>query len=486
MEKLNRSSGILLHITSLPNKYSLGTFSHECFEFIDWLSDAGFGIWQVLPITDCGYGLSPYSAISSFAINPTLIDLTEFLNEEEMSKFGFNKKEDIAVEEKKILSALDYIYNRFGKTTDKSSFEKLNKAWLDDYAIYKVIKEVYNNIPWTDLPLGLRNKSKADIESFKTKHAEEIDKIKFIQFVASEQWNRVREYAHSKGVKIFGDIPFYVELNSSDVWSNPKNWKLDVGGKGEVAGVPPDYFNSEGQLWGNPIYDYTNMAKNKYKYIIDRFKRQAELFDILRIDHFIAFARYWSIPKGSTSAKKGKWVKGAGKDILPELIKKVNASIVAEDLGIVTEDVTELREKFGIPGLKVMQFAFDDIGDHAYQPHNYEKNSVAYLGTHDNNTFMGLLNSSDWDKINRFKRYVRIPLEWGNDAVVDQSIITLYRSSAVSVIFTIQDILKLGEEARMNIPGQSKGCWLWQLDSLPSHDLCQHYMELSKMYGRHK
>lgn len=279
-------------------------------------------------------------------------------------------------------------------------------------------------------------------------------------------------------------MPFYVEMDSADVWASPKNWKLGQSGKGEVAGVPPDYFNAEGQLWGNPIYDYETMSKNKFSFIINRFKRQAELFDIVRIDHFIAFNKYWAIPQGSTTAKKGKWVKGYGNAILKELTTKVKVDIIAEDLGVVTKDVIELREKFGIPGLKVMQFAFDGDGDNVYQPHNYEKNCVAYIGTHDNDTLMGLLNSSDWDKINRFKRYLRIPLEWGNDAVVDNSIITLYRSSANMVVLTIQDILKLGSDARMNIPGVPTGCWLWQLAELPSYELCGWYRDLANLYGR--
>jgi len=484
MGTLKRSSGVLLHITSLPNEKTLGTFSCECNHFIDWLADAGFSIWQVLPITDCGYGLSPYSASSSFAINPTFIDLTEFLSDEEIDSFDFNKAGDRVIEENKIFSALDLIYDKFGKTTDISAFEKKNKLWLDDYALFKVIKQTYKNISWTQLPTGLKNRVKTDLDAFKLKHADEIRKIKFLQFIANEQWQRIRDYASSKGIKLFGDVPFYVDLDSADVWANPKNWKLETTSKGEIAGVPPDYFNEEGQLWGNPIYNYTAMAKNKFKYFVDRFSRLGDLFDIVRIDHFTAFSKYWTIPYGSTSAKRGKWAKGYGKEILTELTKKLKISIVAEDLGIVTEEVTHLREQFKIPGLKVMQFAFDGEGDNMYQPHNWEKNCVAYIGTHDNNTFMGLLNNSDWDKINRFKRYLRIPLEWGNDAVVDNAIITMYRSSANTIIFTMQDILKLDSQARMNTPSQLEGNWLWQLEQLPSHDLCNWYMDLASLYCR--
>lgn len=485
MENLKRSSGVLIHITSLPNKYTLGTFSCECEKLIDWMSDGGFKVWQVLPITDCGYKYSPYSAISSFAINPTLVDLSEFLSEDELNSFNFDKSNpDRLEEEAKILSALDLIYKKFGKTTNKLAFEKANKYWLDDYALFKVIKEKNKNVSWLHFPVTLKNHDKVALDAFSKKYASDIDKIKFIQFIAHEQWNRIRKYAHEKGVKIFGDIPYYTEFDSADVWSNPKNWKLDSNGKGDVAGVPPDYFNAEGQLWGNPIYNYTSMAKNKYSHLIKRFKHQEELFDILRIDHFIAFSRYWSIPKDSTTAKNGKWVKGAGDAILKELEKKMNISIVAEDLGIVTNEVTALREKYNIPGIKVMQFGFDSDGDNMYQPHNYEKNCVAYIGTHDNDTFMGMLCNSDWDKINRFKRYLRMPLEWGNNAVIDNSIITLYRSSASLIILTMQDILKLDSTSRMNVPGVIEGNWAWQLDSIPNSDICSFYRDLSNLYGR--
>lgn len=486
MKKLQRSSGVLLHITSLPNEYTLGTFSCECEKFIDWLCDGGFRVWQVLPITDCGYQFSPYSAVSSFAINPVLIDLTEFLSKEEMESFHFDKSEERWLTEKKIYDALSLIYEKFGRTTDISGFEKENKLWLNDYAIFKAIKNKYENKSWVDWPSGLKNRVKASIDNFVKSNLNEIQKFKFIQFLAHEQWNRVRKYANSKNIQIFGDIPYYTELDSSDVWSSPKNWKLNDNGKGEVAGVPPDYFNEDGQLWGNPIYNYVNMSKDKYKYLVSRFARQQELFDILRIDHFVAFCRYWSIPANSDTAKKGKWVKGVGDSLLPELKMKLKISFVAEDLGIVTDEVTALRKKYDIPGIKVVQFGFDGDGDHIYQPHNYEKDCVAYIGTHDNDTFMGLLCNSDWDKINRFKRYLRIPLEWGNDAVIDNTIITLYRSSANLVVLTMQDILKLGKEARMNVPGETEGNWSWQLDRLPESNLCGPYRELSQMYGRLK
>ena len=478
IDKLNtdyRASGVLLHITSLPNEYqTLGVFSNECFKFIDWLVEAGFKIWQVLPINDSGYSNSPYSAISTFAINPYLIDLSQFLSKEEIENFGFNKNQSREVQEEKLDEALDLIYNKFGKATDKTEFVKENKAWLDDYACFKVLKKIYKDTSWLDFPLELKNRDKLILDKFKIKHAKEIDKIKFIQYIANMQWQEIKSYANKKGIKLFGDMPFYIEFESADVWSNPKNWKLDANGKGEKAGVPPDYFNSEGQLWGSP----------NYSFFVKRFEHLSKLFDILRIDHFIALSRYWSIPADSTTAKNGKWVKGSGDAILKQITSKVQLEIIAEDLGILTPEVTALKDKYKLPGLKVLQFAFDGEGDNVYQPHNYEKNCVAYIGTHDNDTFMGLLNNSDWDKINRFKNYLRIPLEWGNDAVVDNTIVSLYRSSANKIILTMQDILKLGSETRMNIPGTTENNWNWQLDSLPSNDLCGWYKELSRLYCR--
>lgn len=474
-----------MHITSLPNRYTLGTFSREAYSFIDWLASGDFKVWQVLPITDCGYGASPYSARSTYAINPSLIDISQFLDENTLNNFGFNKWSEVGEQEERIERALDLIYDRFRMNVDISEFEKKNKLWLNDYALYKVIKNKYDKVSWLDFPLGLRNREKNAIAKFQEENSRDIDKVKFIQYIANSQWMALKKYANDKGVEILGDMPFYVEMDSADVWANPSNWKLEKSSKGQVAGVPPDYFNKDGQLWGNPIYNYENMAKDGYKFFVNRFKRQGELFDIVRVDHFIAFARYWSIPSSSTTATKGKWVKGYGDVILKEILKKTDLKIIAEDLGIVTKEVYDLRCKFNIPGLKVLQFAFDGDGDNMYQPHNYEKNCVAYIGTHDNDTFMGLLNHSDWDKINRFKRYLRIPLEWGNDAVVDNAIITLYRSSANMIILTMQDILKLDSDARMNIPGVVGGRnWLWQLDGIPDIHLSDFYRELSSMYAR--
>ena len=483
MEKLRRTSGVLLHITSLPSDISLGTFSCEATKFIDFLDAGGFGCWQVLPINDLGFGMSPYSACSSFAINPYLIDLTQLLTAEELSVFNFDKNNPWHEECVKKDSALDLVYKKYLKSYDKSSFEKDNKYWLDDYALYKAIKNKYK-VSWVEWPEGLKNRNKLALDEFKLKNSYEIDKIKFIQYIASQQWNSIKKYAKSKGIEIFGDVPFYVELDSSDVWANPKDWQIENGKALLVGGTPPDFFNENGQLWGNPIYNYANMQKNKYTFWVNRFKRASDLYDIVRIDHFVAMHKYWAIKGSDKTAKNGKWVKGAGSELLKAITSKCKIKIVAEDLGVISDGMYALREKFGIPGLKILQYAFDGDGDNMNRPHNYEKNAVAYIGTHDNDTFMGLLSDGNWDRINRFKRYFGIPLEWGNDAVVDNAILSLYRSSANMVILTMQDILKLGSEAKMNVPGTTEGNWLWQLDQIPNFDVVSTIRYWSDLYSR--
>ena len=510
MEK--RASGILLHITSLPSDIGWGTFSNSAYEFIDFLRDGGFGVWQVLPFSETNFSQSPYSAVSSFAINPRFLNLKEFLSNDELNNLGFYNVSDINDYVTKFDNALMYLKTKFesivndivkytsAKTKVSKSvylgnanfkidimeyiqFEKNESFWLEDYALYKAIKVSQNNKSWVDWSNGLKNRNKLELEKFRKEHLLDIIFTKFIQFLLFNQWCKIKKYASDNGVKIFGDMPYYVELDSADVWANPSNFKLENGKPKLVAGVPPDYFNEMGQLWGNPIYDFNYMKKNNYDFWVKRVKRQSELFDILRIDHFIAFAKYYAIPASSKSAQNGKWVKGAGKDLLKNILK-CKIDIVAEDLGILTDEVISLKNEFKIPGVKVMQFGFDGVGDNMYQPHNYEKNCVAYLGTHDNNTMMGMLNEGNWDKINRFKKYFNMPLQEGNDKVIDNSILSLYASHAGLIILTVQDILHLGSEARMNIPGVPDGNWTWKLSSAMDRNMCVRFRDLAYTYAR--
>lgn len=510
MEK--RTSGLLLHITSLPSDIGWGTFSNSAYEFIDFLRAGGFGVWQVLPFSETNLSNSPYSAVSSFAINPRFLNLKEFLSNEELGKLGFYNISDIGDYNAKFDNAYQCLSNKFdsiisdlvnasnSKTKitksvytgnvdfkidilDYIQFEKNENFWLEDYAMYKVIKGNQNNKAWVDWSVGLKNRNKLELDKFKKEHLREITFVKFVQYLLSLQWAKIKDYAKNNGIKIFGDIPYYVELDSADVWANPSNFKLENGKPKLVAGVPPDYFNEMGQLWGNPIYDFSYMKKNNYDFWVKRVKRQSELFDILRIDHFVAFAKYYAIPASGKSAQNGKWVKGAGKDLLKNILK-CKIDIVAEDLGIVTDEVIELKNEFNIPGVKVMQFGFDGVGDNMYQPHNYEKNCVAYLGTHDNNTMMGMLSEGNWDKINRFKKYFNMPLEEGNDRVIDNAILSLYASHAGLIILTVQDILHLGADARMNIPGVPEGNWTWKLSCPMDRNMCVKFRDLAYTYAR--
>lgn len=486
MEKLKRNSGILLHITSLPNQYGWGNFSSSAFQFVDFLKNGGFGVWQVLPFSECLYGNSPYSSISSFAINPNFLDLTKFLSEDDLNGLGLKNVTDMNDFNTKIHKAIQLVCEKCRNTFDTSTFLKDNKYWLEDYALFKVIKRHENFKPWTEWQEGLRNRNKSSLEEFKQKYKSEIDDEILVQYLLDKQWKKIKSYANDSEIEIFGDMPFYVELDSADVWSNPKEWQLENGKPKLVAGVPPDYFNSEGQLWGYPIYNFSIMAKNNYRFWTNRVKRLGELFDIIRFDHFLAFAKYWAISGNSKSAKTGKWIKGAGSSLLKQILSKCKAKIVAEDLGIVTEDVYKLKDEFEIAGVKVVQFAFDADCDNMYKPYNFEKNCVAYIGTHDNNTMMGLLNQGYWDKINRFKKYLRMPLQEGNDQVIENLIVELYKSSANLIILTAQDILHLGEEARLNVPGESEGNWTWKLNNNLDTNLCAKFYDLACTYGRKK
>ena len=483
MEKRLRKSGVLLHITSLPDNYGWGKFSSECYNFIDFLKESNFSIWEVLPFTPPLFENSPYSTFCSFAINPNFLDVTEFLDESEISKFNLSSCMNLTDYSTSMNKVIDFICTKVRDKYDLSKFIKENKYWVEDYAIFTVCKDIYQ-CPWYEFPTKLKNRDKKALDEFKRQHKEKIKDVILVQFLLQNQWTKIKQYANKTNIEIFGDVPFYVELDSVDVWASPKCWQLEDNKPKVVAGVPPDYFNSEGQLWGYPIYDYEYLEKNNFSYFVKKFKRLSQLFDIIRIDHFVAFSKYYSIPYKSKTAKNGKWVKGAGEKLLEKIIKTCKSQIVAEDLGTITQETNSLKAKFSIPGVKVLQFAFDGQGDSEHQPHNYEKNCVAYIGTHDNDTFMGLLSEGDWDKINRFKRYFQMPLEYGNESVVDNAILSLYRSSANIVIFTMQDILKLGKEARMNTPGVAKGNWTWQLKGDFNYSLCARFKELSYLYAR--
>lgn len=478
-----RKSGVLLHITSLPSLNGWGKFSKECYDFIDLLKIGGFSVWEVLPFSPPLLENSPYSTYSSFAINPNFLDVSQYLTESELSSFALSSCSNLSEYSSKMQKVIKLVCEKERDKHDLTKFVRDNKYWLEDFAMFCVAKEIYKS-PWYRFPEKLRNRQKSYLEKFKKDYKKEIEDVILIQYLLDHKWKDIKAYANKQGVKIFGDAPFYVELDSADVWANKNSWKLENDKPKLVAGVPPDYFNSDGQLWGYPIYDYDYLEKNNYEYFVKKFKRLSKLYDIVRLDHFVAFNKYYAIPSNHKNAKRGKWYNGAKEKLLKKIIDSASCEIVAEDLGIVTDDVIKLKNKFYTPGIKVLLFAFDNDSDNMYKPHNYEKNCVAYIGTHDNDTLMGLLSTGCWDKINRFKRYFQMPLERGNEEVVNNAIINLYRSSANTVIFTMQDLLKLGSEARMNVPGKAKGNWEWKLKNFPDESFFSKFCELSDLYAR--
>lgn len=483
-----RAAGVLLHITSLPNKYGLGTISIEAYDFVRMLAKAKVKYWQILPLNHCDYGSSPYSAYSVFAGNPYFIDLREFLSEEELARFGIvekkSKKIDLADMQAKIHKAQWYFYDKCRSKFDIESFKKEHSSWLYDYARFMAIKEVHGTIPWWEFPDGL---DKCDItfnKKFDEKYGKVFDFYVFLQYIFFMQWTRLKAYANSLGVKIAGDMAIYSAMDGADVWANRRLFKCDKEGKPSVvSGTPPDAFTEDGQLWGNPIYDYKKMEKEGYSWWLDRVRVSAKLFDIVRIDHFRAFASYWAVPSGDETAKNGKWEVGPGKKLYDMLDAATDMDFFVEDLGILTDDVIKLRDRLKCTGMKVLQYAFDCELTHGFLPHNYEKNFVAYIGTHDNDTFKGYLESATVERRRLFARYVGAS-EDDIDEIVEKSIRAMLQSPANLCVITIQDLLKLGSEARMNVPGTIDGNWLFQLKNLDFAKEMDSLADMIDIYDR--
>ena len=465
-----RSCGILMHITSLPSPYGIGTFGNEAERFVDWLKTAGQSYWQVLPLGPTGFADSPYQSFSAFAGNPLLIDLDDLvqralLTKEDCLKADFGADPHFVDYEKvnrTKMSLLNKAYKHFSEDIGYLSFIKEEAAWLDDYALFMSIKESYNLQPFWLWDKELLNRNNNAMKKAEQEHTDRIGFWKFVQYIFFEQWNRLHRYANRNGIKIIGDMPFYVSLDSSDLWTHPDLFQLKgPGNPTAVAGVPPDYFSATGQRWGNPLYDWHAMKKEDYIWWISRLKKATEMYDVLRIDHFRAFDTYCSIPAEEPTAINGKWMQGPGMDFWNEVKKQLgNINIIAEDLGEVFDSVKQLLRDTGFPGMRVMQFGFNPKNeDNDHLPHNYVKNSVAYTGTHDNDTVMG------WAKENRAatanaKKYCKSSLFTPlNKAMIT----TLYASVSKLVIVPMQDLLGLGSNARMNTPSTVGGNWKWRM-----------------------
>lgn len=527
---MNRVSGILAHPTSMPSKYGIGDLGKGCYDFIDFLYKAEQTIWQVFPLGPTSFGDSPYQSFSTFAGNPLLISL-DMLKEE-----GLLKAEDLELTESfnedkveygRVIefknNALKKAYSSFKKKRDKAlkdsfkAFKEENKLWLEDYCLFVAIKNYYiesrknlfepaelkayrkqnektmseNSImdcfygacfnSWEE-DISLYKKSA--VTKWKNKLKDEIEFFAFCQFEFFQQWGKVKAYANERGIKIIGDIPIFVAADSADVWTRRELFCLDEKGyPTEVAGVPPDYFSATGQLWGNPLYNWEVHKKDGYKWWIERIKNMYKIADVVRIDHFRAFESYWSIPYGSENAIKGEWKKGPNKEIFDVIKKELGKiSIIAEDLGDLNEEVKVLRDKLGLAGMKILQFAFSDTSKNDYLPHNYKSsNFVVYTGTHDNDTTLGWYKSLDEKSKDYLRRYLNVS---GEDIAWDM-IRLAFSSCADYAIIPVQDLLSLDTDARMNTPGVAEGNWQFRFkaDSL-TDSIAEGLRYLNELYNR--
>lgn len=486
----DRAAGVLLAISSLPSKYGIGTLGKEAYHFVDQLAKANQRYWQVLPVGATSYGDSPYQSFSAFAGNPYFIDL-EMLEEE-----GLLKKEDMeAYDWGDSLAYVDYekIYNNrfsvlkkaykaspFQKEKEYRKFVKENTYWLEDYSLYMALKFYFGGIEWDQWEDEIRMHKKSAVAHYTKLLQSEIGFWKFCQYKFYSQWKKLKKYANKKDIKIIGDIPLYMALDSADVWAHGELFELDERKKPiHVAGVPPDCFSEDGQLWGNPIYNWKKMEHTGFAWWYQRMRSNANLYDVIRIDHFIGIVNYWSIPADSRTAINGKWKKGPGKK-LTKVIKKATkgASIIAEDLGVVGENVRALIQKTGWPGMKILLFAFDDEnGANEYLPHNYaSENCIVYGGTHDNDTIVGYYKEKSDEEIKFVKQYLGISKK---EDLPRAMIRCGYASIAKTAVFQMQDILALDNSARMNCPSTVGTNWKWRM--LPNQFTADHIRFLKKM-----
>ncbi|HJS18402.1 MAG TPA: 4-alpha-glucanotransferase [Anaerolineales bacterium] len=494
-----RAGGILLHPTSFPGRYGIGDLGPQAFRFVDWLASTGSKLWQILPLGPTGYGDSPYQCFSAFAGNPYLISFDALMEDgllteddlESMPAFSASRVDFGQLIPWK-LNLLQIAFSRLPSAPEEfhSELERFNQdnaSWLDDYVLFMSIKEANGGGAWSDWDEGLRLRKKPALEKARADQAENILRHSFYQFLFFRQWNKLKKYAHEREITIIGDIPIFIAYDSADAWANPKLFFLDEKSLPTVvAGVPPDYFSATGQLWGNPLYRWKAHKKTDYEWWIERFHSVLNLVDIVRLDHFRGFAGYYEIPFGSPTAEHGRWVTGPGRDFFKKLSpaltdkKGETLPIIAEDLGVITPDVIELRDKFHLPGMKILQFGFG-AADDPFLPHNYSRNCVAYTGTHDNDTVRGWYESAPERERDFAHRYL------GTDGTTISwdMIRCVWASVAVYAIAPMQDMLNLGGEARMNFPSRLGGNWDWRMgeDDL-SDSLAVRLKELNDLYLR--
>ncbi len=468
-----KASGILLHPTSLPGQFGSGDIGIASYRFVDWLVRAGQTYWQMLPLGEVGPSNSPYTSCSAFAGNHLLIDL------EELAKQGWLKPKELIPDPQfnsdhanfeivkpfrvqKLQLAAKRFFSKADSVIHREYFDfcQSEQHWLEDFALFKAIEHHEQNRAWNQWPKEYVHRNPEALSKAKSLYADEVDFYKFCQWCFYRQWKLLKSYANDRGIRIVGDVPIFVSYQSADVWEHQELFELDESGSPiVVAGVPPDFFSETGQLWGNPLYRWRKHERTKYAWWIARMEHALRYFDLVRIDHFRGFAGYWAIPAGSPDARGGQWMPGPGKKLFKAFQKAFdNLPIIAEDLGLITPDVIELRDRFRLPGMRILQFAFGGNDSNTYLPHHYIDNTVAYTGTHDNDTTVGWWNSAPEHE----KSYARYYLATDGHEINWVTISALSASKANTVIFPLQDVLGLNSDCRMNIPGKAWGNWEWR------------------------
>lgn len=495
----DRAGGVLLHPTSLPGRYGIGDLGPQAYRFVDWLASTGCKLWQILPLGPTGYGDSPYQCFSAFAGNPYLISFDALIEDGLLTQADFATMPEFNASRVDFgllipwkLGILQYAFSRFSSAPESlqkefKRFCKDNAAWLDDYALFMSIKEANGGGAWSGWDESLRKRKKAALDQARAEQAENIQRHSFYQFLFFRQWHKLRTYAHGHGLTIIGDIPIFIAYDSADAWANPGLFFIDSESLPTVvAGVPPDYFSATGQLWGNPLYKWSAHKKTGYQWWIERFHSVLNLVDIVRLDHFRGFAGYYEIPFGAPTAETGQWVTGPGKNffesIYPALSTKKGETlpIIAEDLGVITDDVVELRDSFNLPGMKILQFGFSGA-DNPFLPHNYPQNCVAYSGTHDNDTVRGWYETAPEHERDFARRY----LGTNGENIAWDLIRSIWSSVAVYAVTPMQDALDLGTEARMNFPSKLGGNWEWRMsENDMSESLAGRLRELNGLFLR--
>jgi 4-alpha-glucanotransferase len=503
-----RSSGVLLHPTSLPGPHGLGDFGPEAYRFVDFLHSAGQKLWQVLPLNPTGYADSPFQCFSASAGNPLLISVDRLADQ------GILSSSDLRNAPNFPLGTVDYgavgrfkmpllqkaAANFFASASleNRRGFEEFaqaNSAWLDDFALFMAVKEAHNLAAWSEWPADIGARQSEAMRRWAEKQTSSINAHKFFQYEFYKQWQELRAYGRERNIRIIGDVPIYVAHDSADVWSNRQFFLLDEKGNPlQIAGVPPDYFSATGQCWGNPIYNWPLLRQTGYQWWVERLRSALRLYDFVRIDHFRGFEAYWEVPAHETTAIHGRWVKGPGRELFSVLRKELgDLPIIAENLGVITPEVEAIRHEFGFPGMAILQFAFGtDPQAPTFKPHNYVRDLVAYTGTHDNDTVVGWWTSSGGSDSTRTPKdvakehaYARAYLGFQDEPIHWVMIHGIMSSVANTAIAPMQDILGLGSEARMNLPGMASGYWKWRMRPGAADDaIATRLKEMVMLYDR--